>query len=85
MQEGPPSLAGWPLLFDHALADARLRNLKPDLEQFAMNAWRAPKRILHAHPPDHRVENRVDLRSPSRWARFPTPVPTKTGRNAEDW
>ena len=28
------------------------RDLKPELEQFAVNAWRTPKRILHAHPPD---------------------------------
>src|SRR5271169_4888827 len=52
MQEGPPSLAGRPPPFDHVLGDARLRDLKPELEQFAMNAWRTPKRILHAHPPD---------------------------------
>ena len=26
--------------FDHALGDARLRDLKPELEQFAVNAWR---------------------------------------------
>src|SRR6201988_3283343 len=25
---------------------------KRELEQFAVNAWRAPKRILDAHPPD---------------------------------
>src|ERR1700716_1192153 len=41
-QEGPPSLAGRPPSFDHVLGDARLRGLKPELEQFAVNAWRAP-------------------------------------------
>src|SRR5580700_749307 len=51
-QEGSPSLAGWPSSFDHILGDARLRDLKPELEQFAVDAWRAPKRILDAHPPD---------------------------------
>src|SRR6202163_4311122 len=51
-QEGPPSLAGRPPSFDHVLGDARLRDLKPELEQFAVNAWRAPKRIFDAHPPD---------------------------------
>jgi hypothetical protein len=45
-QEGSPSLAGWPPSFDHVLGDARLRDLKPELEQFAVNAWRAPKRIF---------------------------------------
>src|SRR6202790_5720532 len=78
-QEGPPSLAGRPPPFDHVLGDARLRDLKPELEQFAVNAWRAPKRILHAHPPDQRAQLRVDLRSPSQWARLPTPVAAKAG------
>src|SRR4030081_2251808 len=40
-QEGSPSLAGWPSPFDHVLGDARLRDLKPELEQFAVDAWRA--------------------------------------------
>src|SRR6195256_235501 len=51
-QEGPPSLAGRPPPFDHVLGDARLRDLKPELEQFAVNARRAPKRVFDAHPPD---------------------------------
>ena len=78
-QEGPPSLAGRPPPFDHVLGDARLRDLKPELEQFAVNAWRAPKRVFDAHPPDQRAQLRVDLRSPSQWARLPTPVATKAG------
>src|SRR3981081_1375783 len=78
-QEGPPSLAGRPPPFDHVLGDARLRDLKPELEQFAVNAWRAPKRVFDAHPPDQRAQLRVDLRSASQWARLPTPVATKTG------
>src|SRR3979411_3017516 len=78
-QEGPPSLAGRRPAFDHVLGDARLRDLKPELEQFAVNAWRAPKRVFDAHPPDQRAQLRGDLRSPSQWARLPTPVATKTG------
>ena len=27
--------------FDHVLGDARLRDFKPELEQFAVDAWRA--------------------------------------------
>jgi hypothetical protein len=79
MQEGPPSLTGRPPPFDHVLGDARLRDLKPQLEQFAVNAWRAPKRILHAHLPDQSAQLRGDQRSPSLWARLPTPVATKAG------
>src|SRR6195256_193523 len=78
-REGPPSLAGRPPPFDHVLGDARLRDLKPELEQFAVNAWRAPKRIFDAHPLDQYAQRRVNLRSPSRWARLPTPIATKAG------
>src|SRR6266404_2026756 len=78
-QEGSPSLAGWPPSFDHVLGDARLRDLKPELEQFAVDARRAPKRIFDAHPPDQYAQLRVDLRSPSLWARLPTPVAAKAG------
>src|ERR1700731_2037265 len=78
-QEGSPSLAGWPPSFDHVLGDARLRDLKLELEQFAVDAWRAPKRIFDAHPPDQYAQLRVDLRSPSLWARLPTPVAAKAG------
>src|SRR5258708_4529151 len=42
-QEGPPSLAGRPPSFDHVLGDARLRGLKPELDQFAVNAVARPK------------------------------------------
>src|ERR1700726_2850545 len=79
MQEGPPSLAGRPPPFDHVLGDARLRDLKPELEQFAVNAWRTPKRILHADLPDQSAQLRGDQRSPSLWARLPTPVAAKAG------
>src|SRR5258708_841588 len=76
-QEGSPSLAGCPPSFDHVLGDARLCDLKPELEQFAVDAWRAPKRIFDAHPPDQCAKVRLDLRSPSLWARLPAPVAAK--------
>src|SRR5258707_13168131 len=79
MQEGPPSVAGRPPPFDHVLRDARLRDLKPELEQFAVNAWRAPKGIFDAHPPDQRAQLRFDRRSRSPLARLPMPVGEKTG------
>src|ERR1700684_3219781 len=78
-QEGPPSLARRPTPFDHVLGDAGLRDLKPELEQFAVDAWRTPKRIFRAHPPDQRAQLRVDLWSPSQGARLPTPVAAKAG------
>src|SRR5471032_1163389 len=53
--------------------------LKLGIEQFAVDARRAPKRIFEAHPPDQHAHLRVDLRSPSPWARLPTPVAAKAG------
>jgi hypothetical protein len=39
-----------------------------------VDTWRAPKRIFDAHPTDQYAQLCVDLRSPSPWARLPTPV-----------
>src|SRR5260370_6321609 len=73
-QEGSPSLAGRPPSFDHVLGGARLRDLKPELEQFAVDPRRTPKRIFAAHPSDQSPQRPVCLRPPSLWARLPTPV-----------
>ena len=78
-QESPPSLAGWPPSFDHVLGDARLRDLKPELEQFAVNAWRTPKLVLRADLPDQCPQFYFDSRAPSPRVRFPTPKATKAG------
>jgi hypothetical protein len=48
------------------------------LKKFAVDAWRAPKRIFDTHRPDQDAQLRLDL-SPSPWARLPTPVAAKTG------
>src|SRR5215469_11131792 len=77
-QEGSPSLTGWYPPFDHVLGDARLRDVKPQLEQFAVDARSAPKWVLDAHPPDQRAQLRLDWWPPSPSTRFPTPVATKT-------
>src|ERR1700758_3556623 len=79
MQEGPPSLAGWPSPFDHVIGNARLRDLKPKLEQFAVDTWRAPKLVLRAHLPDQRAQFYLDSRAPSPRVRFPTPIATQAG------
>jgi hypothetical protein len=71
-------LAWRPPSFDHVLGNARLRDLKPKLEQFPVDAWRTPKRILPAHSPDQDAQLRVDLRSSSQWARLPAPVAAKS-------
>ena len=76
-QKGAPSLTWRSMPLDHVLGDARLRDLKPELEQFAVDTRRAPKRVLDAHPPDQRTQLRLDLGPPSPGARFPTPVAAK--------
>jgi hypothetical protein len=78
-QEGSPSLAWRPSSLDHVLGDTRLRDLEPKLENFAVDAGCAPKRVVDAHSPDQRAQFSVDLRSPSAWARLPTPVAAKAG------
>jgi hypothetical protein len=64
---------------DHVFGDARLRDFKPELEQFAVDARRAPQRVLDTHSPDQCAQLGVNLRPPSKRARLPTPVPTKAG------
>src|ERR1022692_4089499 len=78
-QESAPSLAWRSMPLDHVLGDARLCDFKPEIEQFAVDARRAPQRVFDAHPPDQRTEVRLDLRSPSPRARLPTPITAKAG------
>src|SRR5262245_44622506 len=65
-QKGAPSLTWRSTSLNHEPGDARLRDVKPELEQFAVDARRSPKRILDAHPPDQRNEVRLDLRPSSQ-------------------
>jgi hypothetical protein len=76
-QKRPPSLAWWAASLDHVLGNGGLSDFKPELEQFAMDARRAPERIFHAHPPDQRTEVRLDFRPPSPRTGLPTPVIAK--------
>jgi hypothetical protein len=46
---------------------------------FRRLVWRAPKHILNAHPPDQRLQVRIDLRPAAQGARFPAPIPAKAG------
>jgi len=78
-QEGEPPLAGRSMPFDHVLGDAGLSDLKAELEQLAMDARRAPQRIVHADPPDQRPQVCVDLRPASQGSGFPTPVAAEAG------
>src|SRR5207253_7527182 len=78
-QEGAPALRRRSASLDHVLRDARLSDLKAELEQLAMDARRSPQRIVNAHPLDQRAQVRVDLGPASKGAGFPTPVMAKAG------
>src|SRR5258705_7434637 len=78
-QEGAPSLGRRATSLDHILRDAGLTDLEAELEQLAMNARRSPQGIFCAHPPEQRAQFRIDLRSASKRAAFPPPVPTEAG------
>jgi hypothetical protein len=78
-QEGAPPLGRRPGSLDHVLRDAGLSDLKAELEQLAMDARRAPQRIVNAHPSDQRTQLRVDLWPASKGPGLPTPVPAETG------
>src|SRR6476620_3273385 len=55
-QKGAPSLAWRPASLDHVFGNTRLRDLKPELEQFAVDTWRTPKLVLRADLPDQRAQ-----------------------------
>src|SRR5499427_7148634 len=78
-QKAAPPLTWRPMPLDHVFGDARLRDFKAELEQFAVDARRAPQRVLDTHSPDHGAQLGVNLRPPSKRARLPMPVPTKAG------
>ena len=42
-EESEPSLTGRSTSLDHVFGDARLRDIKPELEQFAVDTRRTPK------------------------------------------
>src|SRR5260370_39214368 len=55
---------------DHVFGDARLRDFKPELEQFAVDARRAPQGVLDTHSPDQCAQLGVNPRPPSKRGDF---------------
>ena len=78
-QKGVPSLTWWSASLDHVLRNARLRDLKSELEQFAMNARRTPQWVIQAHLSDQCALVCVNLRPASQGSGFPAPVPPEAG------
>jgi hypothetical protein len=77
-QERSPSLAGRRPSFDHVLGDARLRDLKPELEQFAVDARRSPKWVLNKQHFPLTAQN-----TPARMPPHVTPGQQEPGRRYE--
>src|SRR5882757_6723047 len=75
----------------HVLCNARLADIDAELEQFAVDARRAPERVGQAHFPDQPTDLQRDARSPAAPSGFPTPeqsksspVPTNHGLRPDD-
>src|SRR5262249_30677404 len=49
LKECAPALRGWFGTARHETRNGALRNVESQLEQLAMNAWRAPRRIGERH------------------------------------
>ena len=54
VKKGPPRLRGRMAVTDHVLAHARLADVDIQLEQFPVNPWCAPERIVATHFPNQR-------------------------------
>src|SRR5712664_52060 len=92
LEERSPSLRGWLPAARHETRNGPLRNVEPQLEQFAMNAGRAPERIGERHGADELGKLRADRRStrspasglPGPEGATPLPVPTNHCLGAND-
>src|SRR5664279_4404506 len=76
-QKRAPTLRWWPRRAAHIPSDCRLNDLEAELEQFPMNAWRAPERVRAAHLANERAQLSRGLRSANTVARSPAPIRSK--------
>ena len=75
----------------HVFRDRRLRDLKAERQQLAMDPRCSPLRVFLAHPSDEIAQLSIDLRPPCWLPRFPTPecretrtMPAKDGLRLND-
>ena len=69
--ERPPALAGRSVApVSHVLRDSGLSDLEAKLQKLAMNARRAPERVIQAHLADQYPQLRVDPRAPALFLDF---------------
>src|SRR5258708_38579428 len=73
--EGFPALRRRPTSSHHVLGNGRLRDLNADLEQFTMDTWRAPQRVLATDPSNETFGRKC--RSTDQPPLLPTPEHAK--------
>src|SRR5438445_1316783 len=91
-KERSPGLRAWLRGARHETRNGPLRNVEPQLEQFAVNAGRAPERIGERHGADELGKLRAERRStrspasglPGPEGAKPLPMPTNHCLGADD-
>jgi len=78
-EEGFPALRGWAPRLGHVLRDRGLPDIDAELEQFAVDARRIPKRICNAHLANEVADLGWDTRSPAPRSSFPAPIEPEPG------
>ena len=73
MQERSPALRRWARSPSHIFRHRRLGDVDAQLEQFAMDTRRAPKRVLARDAAYQRADVRLNWRAAETSARFPSP------------
>jgi len=73
-EERPPRLRRWPPRPDRILCNRRFCDLESELQEFAMDAWRAPARVGYAHSANQVNDFLRDGRPALRMAALPAPV-----------
>ena len=76
-QERSPTRRGWATTSAHVLGDSRLSDVDAEFQQLAMDARRAPKRVIAADCPDQIADLGRDLRPADTTSRLPAPVETE--------
>ena len=69
-----PALIGISGSAGHVLGHGGLTDLEAELQEFPVDARRAPQRIVRAHLPDQRPQLAARLWPPSARSRLPAPI-----------
>src|SRR5262245_6215493 len=73
-QKGLPALRRWPPSLGHVFGHGGLPDIDAKLEQFAVDPWRAPKRVRDAHVANELANDLRCLWPATARSRFPAPI-----------